>query len=100
MRAVNLIPAEQRAGAGVGAGRSGGVAYAVLGLLGGLAVLALLYGIADHQISSRRAEVASLSAAPSRHRRAPGQLAPYTSFVADARTARRRPSPQLVRLAL
>ena len=35
-------------------GRSGGAAYAVLAVLGGLAILALLYGIAHHQISDRR----------------------------------------------
>jgi len=43
VRAVNLIPAEQRSGGVVGAGRSGGVAYAVLGALCGLALMALMY---------------------------------------------------------
>ena len=43
MRAVNLIPADQRAGAAGVGGRSGGGAYAVLALVGGLALLALLY---------------------------------------------------------
>ena len=33
MRAVNLIPAEQRRGAGGLAGRTGGVVYVVLGML-------------------------------------------------------------------
>ena len=42
MRAVNLIPSGQRSGAPVGAGRSEGAAYAVLGLLVtfGLAMMA------------------------------------------------------------
>ena len=83
MRAVNLIPAEQRGGAGAAAGRSEGGAYAVLGLLGGLALLALLYGSARHQISSRRS--AGRRRSPprrSRPRRRPAQLAPYTSFMA------------------
>ena len=53
MRAVNLIPAEQRGGASVGAGRSQGAAYAVLGLVAGLAVMVVLYGIARHQVTSR-----------------------------------------------
>jgi len=44
VRAVNLIPLEQRAGSGPAAGRSEGGAYAVLVLLAGLAVFALLYG--------------------------------------------------------
>jgi Tfp pilus assembly protein PilN len=81
MRAVNLIPADERAGASVGAGRSGGGVYAVLGLLGGLAVMALLYGRADHQISSRRAEVASLTARAQQAQARATALAPYTSFV-------------------
>lgn len=81
MRAVNLIPADERSGASVGAGRSGGVVYAVLGLLAGLAVLALLYGRADHQISSRRAEVATLTARTQQEQARAGALAPYASFV-------------------
>jgi Tfp pilus assembly protein PilN len=81
MRAVNLIPVEERSGASAGAGRSGGAVYAVLGLLGGLAVMALLYGRADHQISSRRAEVASLTARAQQAQARATALAPYTSFV-------------------
>src|SRR5579862_149610 len=81
MRAVNLIPAEERSGSGPGAGRSGGAVYAVLGLLGGLAVMALLYGRADHQISSRRAEVSTLTARAQREQARAGALTPYTSFV-------------------
>ena len=60
MKAVNLIPADQRGGASVGAGRSEGAVYAVLGLLAGLALLAFLYGRADHQISSSKARVATV----------------------------------------
>ena len=56
MRAFNLIPADERGGGGVGAGKSGGGAFVVLGLLGVLAIFALLYGEASHQISSQRGE--------------------------------------------
>ncbi len=63
MRAVNLIPGEKRGDAGLGGGRSGGAAYAVLGVIAGLTILALLYGIASHQVSSRNSELASLNAA-------------------------------------
>jgi Tfp pilus assembly protein PilN len=80
MRAVNLIPSESRSRAAPGAGRSGGGAYAVLGVLGGLAILALLYGVAHHQVSSRRAEAASLTARAQSAQTAAAQLAPYTSF--------------------
>ena len=45
MRAVNLIPSEQRKGGAVGR-RSQGAAFAVLGLLAGAAILAFMYGMA------------------------------------------------------
>ena len=82
MRAVNLIPAEQRGGAPVGAGKSGGVAFAVLGLLAAVAVLAVLYGVAQHQVSSRKAQAASIEAKASQEQAVAAQLAPYTSFIA------------------
>jgi Tfp pilus assembly protein PilN len=82
VRAVNLIPAEQRRGAGSAASRSGGAAYGVLALLAGLAVLAYLYGSARHQVSSRTAQVASLTSQAQRTAAEAAQLAPYTSFVA------------------
>ena len=80
MRAVNLIPQDQRGTVSAG-GRSGGGAYAVLGVLGGLALLALLYGIAAHEISSNKAKAAELTAKAARAEAATSQLAPYTSFV-------------------
>jgi Tfp pilus assembly protein PilN len=82
MKAVNLIPADQRGGAAVGAGRSEGAVYAVLGLLAGLALFALLYGIADHQISSRKARVVTLEAQARQAQAQANELAPYTSFIA------------------
>jgi Tfp pilus assembly protein PilN len=82
MRAVNLIPDEQRGRSARGTGRSEGGAYAVLALLGGLAVLALLYGTARHQISSRRAQTATLASQTQRAQTTAGQLAPYASFLA------------------
>ncbi|HYM54845.1 MAG TPA: hypothetical protein VES97_05745 [Solirubrobacteraceae bacterium] len=82
MRAVNLIPADQRGGSAPGAGRSEGAAYAVLVLVAGLAVLALLYGRANHQISSSRALAATLTAQAQSEQAATSQLAPYTSFIA------------------
>ncbi len=82
MRAVNLIPSEQRGGASVGAGRSGGAAYAVMVVLGGFALLAFLYGRADHQISSGRAQAATLTAQAQRAQGETSRLAPYTSFIA------------------
>jgi hypothetical protein len=82
MRAVNLIPSEQRSGQPVGAGRSQGGAYAVLAMIAGLALMAYLYGGAKHQISSRRADAAALVVQAQRAQTVAEQLAPYTSFVA------------------
>ena len=81
MRAVNLIPAEQRGGASVGAGRSQGAAYAVLGLLAGLAVMAVMYGIAHHQVTSATSEAASISTQAQQAQAQAERLAPYASFV-------------------
>jgi Tfp pilus assembly protein PilN len=82
MRAVNLIPGEQRSGGSVGAGRSGGAAYAVLALLLGFAVLAVAYGKASRTVSKDESKASSLSAQAARDKAAAERLAPYTSFVA------------------
>ncbi len=82
MRAVNLIPSEQRGRQSVGAGRSGGAAYALLALLAGVAILAVLYGKAHRDISSREAQAAALSTRAQRAQTEATALNPYTSFVA------------------
>jgi Tfp pilus assembly protein PilN len=83
MRAVNLIPVDQRSGQPVGAGRSQGGAYAVLVLVGGLALMAFLYGQAHHEVTSRRAQSASLAARAQQAQAAVERLTPYTSFIAQ-----------------
>lgn len=80
MRAVNLIPSEQRASGSV-ATRSGGAAYFVLLLLGGLAVLALLYGKSRHDIESSHNEVAALNARTQAVQQQVASLSPYTTFI-------------------
>ena len=95
MRAVNLIPADQRGGASVGAGRSEGAVYAVLVLLGGLALLAFLYGRAERQISSRQGQAAQLTTRAQRAQAETSQLAPYTTF-ASLREQRMKDVSQLV----
>lgn len=82
MRAVNLIPAEQRSGASVGVGRSQGAAYAVLALVAGVAVLALLYGLARRDVASRREQSASAIARAHEVEAQAERLAPYASFIA------------------
>jgi Tfp pilus assembly protein PilN len=88
MKAVNLIPAAQREGAAVGAGRSEGGAYAVLALLAGIALFAVLYGKAKHDVTSRQAQAASLTAQAQNAKSAASELAQYTTFTAlrDQRT--------------
>jgi Tfp pilus assembly protein PilN len=88
MRAVNLIPDELRGDAALGGGRSGGGAFAVLGLLAGLTMLALIYGIAHHHVSSRKAQLAAISAREQQANATAGQLQAYTSFLSarDTRT--------------
>jgi Tfp pilus assembly protein PilN len=81
MRAVNLIPADQRGGAGPAAGRSQGVAYAVPVLLGGLALMVLFYGTAHHEIKKRTAQAAALSAETQQAQARATQLTPYTAFL-------------------
>ena len=95
MKAVNLIPAEQRDGAGSVAGRSGGAALIVLTLLAALAVLAFVYGTSEHKISSSRGELATVNAELSVARAQVGRLTPYTSFIAMA-DQRAREVSQLV----
>ena len=82
MRAVNLIPAETRGSSTHGAARSHGGAYAVIGLLAGLAVFALVYGMARHQISSRTSKAVALEARVQQVQANASKLAPYSSFIA------------------
>lgn len=82
MRAVNLIPADQRRGGRNLAGRSGGAAYVVVGLICGLAVLALLYGVANHEVATKQAEADRVSAEAAQAQAQANRLAPYTSFMA------------------
>jgi Tfp pilus assembly protein PilN len=60
VRAVNLIPAEERRGAGGIAGRSGGVVYVVTGGLAVLVLLGVLYAVAVHGVAQRKGQLAGL----------------------------------------
>jgi Tfp pilus assembly protein PilN len=84
MRAVNLIPAEQRESGVDIAGKSGGAALLVVVLLLGLAVLAFMYGSAKHSESKSKSELATVDAELSSVRAQVGRLAPYTGFIAMA----------------
>jgi Tfp pilus assembly protein PilN len=82
MRAFNLIPADERSSTGIDTGKSGGGAFVVLGLIAVLAIFALLYGVARHQISSQNAKVATLTAQAQAAQAQAARLAPYVSFMA------------------
>jgi Tfp pilus assembly protein PilN len=81
MRAVNLIPAEQRRGASGAYGRSDGAAFVVLGLLAGLVLLAGVYALSHSQVSDRRAQAARLSAQASAAQAQAASLSAYVSFL-------------------
>jgi Tfp pilus assembly protein PilN len=61
VRAVNLIPAEDRRGAGGLAGRSGGIVYVLTGGLAVLVALGVLYAFAVHTVAQRKGELASVA---------------------------------------
>jgi len=81
VRAVNLIPLDQRGGAGPAAGASQGGAYAVPVVLAGLVIMTLFYGSARHDISKRQAQVASVTAATQRAEASTSQLTSYANFL-------------------
>ena len=61
MRAVNLIPREQRRGAGGIAGRSGGIVYVVTGTLVVLVILGAVYGLAVNSVASKKGQLAAIT---------------------------------------
>src|SRR5262249_50314381 len=83
MRAVNLIPEEQRRGAGGTGGRSGGVAFAIVGVLAGLVALVAFYALTSSTLSNRQAELKSLQQQVSDSQTANAQLAKYAVLAAQ-----------------
>jgi Tfp pilus assembly protein PilN len=86
MRAVNLIPADERRGSAT-AGRSGGAVYALLGALALLVILAGAYALMGRAIESKRAEVARVKAEADAAEAKSADLKGYTDF-AGLRTQR------------
>jgi Tfp pilus assembly protein PilN len=82
VKAVNLIPAEQRERSSGYANRSHGVVYVVLALLVGIALLALMDGLARHEVASKESEVAHYESQAQRVQAQASSLAPYKSFIA------------------
>jgi len=82
VKAVNLIPQEQRVHTSGVANRSQGVAHIVLGLFAGIALLAVIYGSAAHQVSSKESEATRLEAEAQSTQQAASGLAQYKTFLA------------------
>jgi Tfp pilus assembly protein PilN len=85
VRAVNLVPEDERAGAGGVAGRSGGAVYVVLGALAVLVVLAGAWALTNRQVADRRAQLEQVRAETATARARAGQLAAYARFATLSR---------------
>lgn len=87
MKAINLIPADQRRGAGGAAGRTGGAAYALVGLLAAALLIFGSWTVTNRQIKERTAEAASLEEQAQMRSQQASALGPYTKF-AELRSSR------------
>ena len=82
MRAVNLIPAEERRGAGGAAGRSGGGAHVLIGALALLVALVAVFTISGREIDTKRAELAAVERELGDQKNAAARLQGYEQFAA------------------
>ena len=80
MRAVNLIPEDERRGAGGAAGRSGGAAHLLLGGLAILVILLAAYTLAGRSIGDRKAELVQVEQEAQAAETRAAQLQAYTTF--------------------
>ena len=101
MRAVNLIPADDRRGAGGAAGRSSGGAYILLGALALIVAMVAAYTLAGKSVSDKKAELARVNAEAARRRRPgrrPGRLHQVRRAAHQARRDRQAAGQQPLRL--
>lgn len=87
MRAINLIPAEEQRGAGGVAGRSGGAAYVLVGVLVVLVALVSLLTLQKGTLSDKQSALVVVEAQAVASERRAGDLAAFTRF-AGLRDAR------------
>ena len=88
MRAINLIPVEQRRGAGRGGGGKTSVGvYAVLGGLGAAVVCVLAFVLLSNSINEKNEKLADLEAQAQGEKQVADALRPYGQF-ADMQRAR------------
>jgi Tfp pilus assembly protein PilN len=80
VRAVNLIPADQRRGAGGIAGRSGGIVYVLPAGLAVLVLLGVIYALAVHQVADKKGQLAAVTQQVASVNEQAQALAPYVQF--------------------
>ncbi len=85
MRAINLIPPEQRRGAGGVAGRTGGVVYVIIATLLAIVALGVVYVSAVHQVATRKTTLAQVTAQATAVGSQTGALQPYVTFASDSK---------------
>jgi len=79
MKAVNLIPAEDRRGAGA-PGRSGGAVYGLLGALGLVVVFVAILFTMTHSIHQKQDQLAAVNEQAQQAETQAGSLQAYTQF--------------------
>ena len=82
MKAVNLIPPEQRRGGAGGAGRSGGAAYALLGGLAVILVALATWVLTQNSVTTNKAELTRVTNAANAAQAEAAALKPYRDFAA------------------
>ncbi len=80
MKAVNLIPAEDRRGAGGAAGRSGGAVYIVLALLALLVAGVAANTLVGRSVDDRKAELAALEKEVATQQARTAELQSFAAF--------------------
>jgi Tfp pilus assembly protein PilN len=78
MRPVNLLPDDLKPRQA--SGRLGGSAYAVIGILAALLVMAVGYVLTSNQVNSRKSEIAELQQETADAEARAAKLAPYQAF--------------------
>jgi len=87
VKAVNLIPADERRGGSGSPGSSGGAVYAVLGVLGVLLIALGSYAVLSRQVADRETELAEIQAQSAELSAQVEVLRPFGAF-AELRTQR------------
>lgn len=87
MKAVNLIPVDERRGGSGTPGRSGGAVYVVLGVLGVLLIALGTYAVLSRQVADRETELAEIQAQTAEIAAQAEVLRPFAEF-AELRTQR------------